>query len=146
MSTGVPGEAGLAAGIPAQFRPFWGGVAEYEIRLPYCCSCQQFHWYPQAYCPNCGSADLGWRRVRPSGQVFASTVVRRALVPGAGPRAPFGIALVSLDDAPHCRLVLNTEGSDQVPIGSPVDIVFVADQSGRTVPRAVAAQRDDRGR
>jgi uncharacterized protein len=119
-----------------EFAPFLKGLAAREIRMPSCDSCGEYHWYPQPRCPYCGAAVFAWKPLPPHGQVFTSTVVRRALVKGAGPPAPFGIALVSLDAAPQCRLVVNTADPEGLPIGSPVDLVFGGDAAD-AMPRAV---------
>jgi uncharacterized OB-fold protein len=124
------------AEIDGRYEPFWAGIDEHRIRLPKCAHCTRFHWYPESRCPHCGSDDLSWCPVRPRGRIYAATVVRRALVKDVGPRPPFGVALVELDDAPACRLVLNIDVTEAPDIDAEVDIVFRTGADGHHLPYA----------
>ena len=67
----------------------------------------------------CGSADFDTAALTPRGTVASYTVVHYAAHPALAGALPYTVVLVSLDDAPHLRLVGNLDG-DGVWIGMAV--------------------------
>jgi len=107
-------------------REFWAGVELHELRFPRCASCQNFVWYPQPNCPNCGGGVFVWTRISGPARIFSWTLVRRALHTPLKPIVPYVPVIVAFEDAPGVRLVsrwINT--ASQTPtIGQQVSIVF----------------------
>ena len=102
------------------------------IALPRCLDCGQFHWYPMERCPHCSSEALTWGPLSGRATVFSVTTVRYAFTAATRGQTPYGIALVSLDEAPHVRMVCRTEvteGRSDVAIGDQVVVRVEPDAS-----------------
>ena len=107
-------------------QPFWAACKRHELWLPFCRSCQQFHFYPRQFCPHCGSRDIEWRRASGRGRVYTFAIQYRAWHPGWSDDVPYVTALVQLDEGP--RLFTNIVGVDPDPrkirCDMPVEVVF----------------------
>lgn len=79
-------------------RPFTEALARGEIVSEHCEDCGAVQRLARVGCTRCGSARLGWRAASRLGTVFAVTVVSRAPTEEFKPLAPYGLALVDLDD------------------------------------------------
>lgn len=72
---------------------FWEALEDGAFRLPQCAGCRRWMWEanfrggPTVRCGECGSWDLVWVDVEPSGLIYAWTRSHRAY-PGAEARAP----------------------------------------------------------
>ena len=70
---------GLPRPVPDQdSEPFWRGLAEGELRAPYCAHCARFHFPALPACPYCGRSPLDWRRLESQPTVYSWIVVHRA--------------------------------------------------------------------
>ena len=84
---------------------YWTGLAQGEVKVQRCSSCN--HWHVPAVwrCGECGSWDLQWHTVAPRGRVFSWT---RTWHEFGAPRElglPFISVVVELDDAGGRRLM-----------------------------------------
>ena len=97
-----------------------------ELVLQACSRCAAVQFPPEDACRACGSFELGTRRSPGSGRVESVAVIHHAVHPLLRSHVPYAVALVSLDDAPHVRLLGNVLGRahDQVAIGDRVRVVF----------------------
>ncbi len=57
-------------------RPYWEGFEDEEVRVPRCADCGEFHWYPLAACPHCGSENLAWEALDGPMTLFTWVEVR----------------------------------------------------------------------
>ncbi len=110
-----------------QTLPFWRAAAEGRLLLPRCRSCGRAHWYPRPFCPFCRSVDVEWEQASGKGVVYSFSVMRRA-------RAPYCVALVSLDEGPTLMTNLVDGTSAPPSIGQRVQVAFVVSTEGRRVP------------
>ncbi len=83
-----------------------------------CTACATLHHPPEEVCHACGGMTFGTRMLSPRGNVHSYTVVHYAANRALSDSVPYTVVLVSLDDAPHLRVVGNLEGD--VHIGMPV--------------------------
>jgi len=111
---------------------FWEGARRGELLIQRCASCGVLRHPPRPGCGACGS--LEWDTVASSGRgsVFSYVVHHYPPVPGFEP--PFVVALVELSEG--TRLVSNLIEVDpeDVKIGMPVQVRFVAIDADLTLP------------
>ncbi|MBY5828506.1 DNA-binding protein [Rhizobium leguminosarum] len=112
----VMGDAGSEATV------FWQAARAGRFILPKCTDCGQVHWYPRAVCPFCLSSAIEWQESRGLGQVYASTLFRRADV-------PYVIAYVELDEGPRMLTKIMTADMASVAIGQRVEVHFATDEA-----------------
>jgi uncharacterized OB-fold protein len=115
-------------------RDWWAGIADGDIGYEVCGDCGAAQFYPRGRCTACGSAQVQMRRAAGTGTVFSITVVHRPPSAALQPFAPYGIALVDLDEG--VRMMAHADPA--LAIGARVRATFVP-FAGRTVPRFVAA-------
>jgi uncharacterized OB-fold protein len=84
-----------------------------------CTSCATLQHPPEEICHACGAMAFDTMTMAPTGTVYSHTVVHYAANGALVDSVPYAVVLVSLDDAPHIRVVGNIEGTD-VAIGMPV--------------------------
>ena len=114
-----------------ELAPYLAAAATGRLVLPRCRRCEFVIWYPRAFCPACGAADVEWIDSPGLGTVYSCTVTRHG--PGRYKDAgPFVLAYVELDEGP--RVLTNIVGCapEQVTIGQRVAAVFdQADPEGQ---------------
>ena len=84
-----------------------------------CTSCATLQHPPEEVCAACGAMTFDHVELAPTGTVHSFTVVHYAANAALAAAVPYTVVLVSLDDAPHVRVVGNLDGDD-VTIGMPV--------------------------
>ncbi|AEW95362.1 MULTISPECIES: Zn-ribbon domain-containing OB-fold protein [Streptomycetaceae] len=111
---------------------FWEGVARHELLIQRCTGCGllRFPWLPG--CNGCGSADWDTVRASGAGRVHSYVVMHHPPFPAFSP--PYAVALVEL--AEGVRMISDITGvrHDQVRIGMPVDLEFLAVDDELTLP------------
>ncbi|MCU1454709.1 MAG: hypothetical protein JWN46_2855 [Acidimicrobiales bacterium] len=106
-----------------------------ELAVLFCAKCDAALHLPGPYCSSCGSLDVEWRTVSPTGTIYTWTVVEHQLHP-AFP-VPYTVALVEIDDVPGVRLVTHLDGRPDVEIGTPMVAVFDDVREHTVLPRWV---------
>lgn len=95
------------------------------IAVQRCTSCSTLQHPPEEICHACGAMAFDTATLAPTGTVYSYTVVHYAANAALADAVPYTVVLVSLDDAPHIRVVGNLIGdgeqhSAEVRIGMPV--------------------------
>jgi uncharacterized OB-fold protein len=88
------------------------------LAIQRCASCAALQHPPEEICHACGGMAFETEVVAPRGTVHSYTVVHYAANPALADAVPYTVALVSLDDAPHVRVIGDIDGD--VEIGMPV--------------------------
>jgi uncharacterized protein len=111
---------------------FWEGVEAGELRIQRCSSCGQLRHPPRPMCPNCRSLDWDFVVSSGLGVVYSFVVHHRPEVPGR--EHPFTVGLVELEEG--TRIVGNIVDCPpaDVRVGMPVQIAFVPNSKGQTLP------------
>ena len=104
--------------------PFYKGLRERKLRLPYCLECGRPHLPPGPVCPTCFSDRLQWRDASGRGQVSAWTVVHKAWFPAFADDIPYNVVQVELEEGPRLTANVIDLANQQLRIGLPVVIVF----------------------
>lgn len=114
-------------------KPFFKGLAENKLLIPYCKACGKAHFYPRSACPHCWSEeDYDWREASGTGSVHTFTIVRANPAPAFVSMLPFPIAVIELDEG--VRLLSNIVGDyEDTEIGDRVEVEFVK-RDGQSLP------------
>jgi len=91
-----------------------------SLAIQRCASCSTLQHPPEEVCHACGAMAFDVEVLAPRGTVHSYTVVHYAANPALAEAVPYTVVLVSLDDAPHLRVVGDVEGDVTVEIGMPV--------------------------
>jgi uncharacterized OB-fold protein len=84
-----------------------------------CDDCGTLQHPPEETCHVCGHMTFGVEVLAPRGTVHSYTVVHYPANSALAESVPYTVVLVSLDDAPHVRVVGDIDG--EVEIGVPVE-------------------------
>lgn len=110
---GVTEASGLPLLTPVNEAWFTSGT----VAIQRCASCTVLQHPPEEVCHACGGSELATQVLAPRGTVVSHTVVHHAPSPALAACVPYTIVLVSLDDAPHIRVVGNVDGPVSIGMG-----------------------------
>lgn len=115
--------------------PWWKAASEHRLVVQCCAACSHTRLPPAPVCPECRSAEAGWREVPGRGEVYTYTVVHRPIA--AAQPLPTVIAVVALADAGGVRMISNLVGvaPEAVRIGMPVELVWEDMSADLAIPR-----------
>jgi uncharacterized protein len=121
-------ERGVGRPIPILRKvdaPYWTGGEVGELRIQQCRECLRLVHPPAILCPYDHARNLAWTVVSGNGHVETWTECLYTWVSGL--RAPYLIALVSLDEDAGARLLTNLVGTsaEEVSVGMPVAVRFI---------------------
>jgi uncharacterized OB-fold protein len=108
-------------------RPYWEGAKLRRLMLPRCDDCDQWHFYPRAVCPHCGSAKITWHQASGEGVVYSFTQIHRPPSPAFEASVPYVVAIVALKEGPHLMSTVVGDGASNVQIDAPVTVDFIED-------------------
>jgi uncharacterized OB-fold protein len=113
-SGALPDDWGLPQLTPTNEAWFTSG----SLAIQRCDACSTLQHPPEEICHACGAMDFDVEVLEPRGTVHSYTVVHYPAHPALADSVPYTVALVSLDDVPHLRVIGNIDG--EVHIGMPV--------------------------
>jgi uncharacterized OB-fold protein len=88
------------------------------LAMQRCTACSVLQHPPEEICHACGGTAFDHEVVPPTGVVHSYTVVHHAVSPALADAVPYAVVLVSLDAAPHQRVVGNLDAPlDTVDVG-----------------------------
>lgn len=123
MTVGLlPGDWALPAITATNRAWFTSG----EIAVQKCDGCGVLQHPPEEICHSCGGMRFGTETLSPRGTVHSYTIAHYPVHPALAGAVPYAVVLVSLDDAPHLRVVGNMPGTPlaDVRIGLAVEAVW----------------------
>jgi uncharacterized OB-fold protein len=127
----------IEAPVPVTDDPDTAGFFEAarrgHIGVLFCDSCDTPLHLPVPYCEGCGSWEVAWRDVAPTGHVYSYSVVEQSMHPAF--EAPYTVVLVELDEVPGVRLIGHLAGRAAIDIGSPLVASFDEERDGVVLPR-----------
>jgi uncharacterized OB-fold protein len=115
--------------------PFWDATRRHALVLPWCTACERAMWYPREVCPACLESNIEWRPAAGIGTVYATTVNH---LPGPGRDAsdvPYVVALIDLSEGVRMMSNVVNCAPDEVVVGMPVQITWMAMSDGRNLPQ-----------
>ena len=111
---------------------FWDGANCGELLIQKCSSCGTLRHPPRPGCASCGS--LEWETIQSTGlgTVYSYVIYHHPPLPGFEP--PFAVGLIELEEG--VRMLSNIVGMplDEITIGMPVEVTFVAVDPDLTLP------------
>lgn len=123
--------------ITDQTRPFWTAAKEGRLVMQKCAKCATFNFHPKPWCIECGSRDLSWEAVRPTGTVYSYTVSRSVAMnyPGWQAELPVLLGLIDMDDG--VRLYAHVTDCDEhtIHVGMRVGVHFESISEEAGVPK-----------
>ena len=117
--------------ITPDSKPFWDGLRERRLMLPYCSDCGKPHLPPGPVCPFCFSERLEWRQASGRGRISTWTVVHKTWFPDFAAEIPYNVAQVELEEGPRLTTGIVGLANDELKVGLPVAIDF----GDTTLPR-----------
>ena len=120
-----------------QTRPFWTAAREGRLVMQKCAKCATFNFHPKPWCIECGSRDLSWEEVQPSGTVYSFTVSRSVAMnyPGWQAELPVLLCLIDMDDGVRLYGQLTDCDENTVEIGMRVGVHFESISEEAGVPK-----------
>ena len=113
----LPRDWGLPELTPANEAWFTSGA----LAVQRCGDCGTLQHPPEEACHVCGGSAFGVEVLAPRGKVHSYTVVHYPANPALAASVPYTVVLVSLDDAPHIRVVGDVKDDVEIAIGMPVE-------------------------
>jgi uncharacterized protein len=107
-------------------QPFWDGTAQHRLLLARCADCGHARMPPTPFCPCCQSQRIEWDSLSGRGEVYAYTIVERAILPDMDAHLPYVPAVVTLDGGGGTRLISNIVDVEvaSIAIGMRVQVVW----------------------
>jgi len=77
---------------------WWDALSRGELQVPACKSCRSRFFPPQAFCPECGSADVYGAPTSGCGNVYSWVVIHRAFSPALADQVPYAIVATDMEE------------------------------------------------
>jgi uncharacterized OB-fold protein len=115
--------------------PFWKGLRERKLLLPWCLECGKPHLPPGPVCPFCFAERLEWRAASGRGRVSTWTVVHKPWFPAFADDIPYNVVQVELDEGPRLTANVVDIQNEALKVGLPVEMAFDDVTPELTMPR-----------
>lgn len=115
-------------------QPFWEALKEGRLVVQECASCASLVHPPRPMCPECGAFEKTWRVMSGRGELYSYVVTHQAIHPSYNDHLPYATVLVRLEEGPLVTTNLVDVAHDQITIGMPVVVDFVAISEDVTLP------------
>jgi enoyl-CoA hydratase/carnithine racemase/uncharacterized OB-fold protein len=103
---------------------FWRTTKKHQLLIQECRACSSLIFYPRKYCPECWSADLGWRAATGNAKVYTFAVMRDMVEPKFMPDLPYVLAMVDLQEGVRMMTQIVECPPESVEIGMDVQVTF----------------------
>ena len=117
-------------------KPFWDACDQQRLVMQNCSVCNRMQYPPEPTCRQCGSSErLEWRPVSGRGKIHGYCVMYQSRIKLLQAGQPFNIVVIELEEDPAIKLLSHLPGraADDVPVGAPVEAIFVEVAPGRRV-------------
>ena len=132
---------------------FWRASKKHRLLIQECQNCRSLIFYPRKYCPQCWSADLGWREASGKAKVYTFAVMRDQVEPKFMADLPYVLAMVDLQEGVRMMTQIVQCEPAQVEIGMDVEVTFQDITDQHALPlfrpcdeslRTAVPEKDDR--
>jgi uncharacterized protein len=120
--------------IELETKAFWDGASAGKLLLGRCSACNQPHYYPRPFCPNCWSEDVTLKAASGRATLYTYSVVYLNDMPPFNERLPYVAAVVELEEG--VRVSTNVVDCEfpQLRIGMPLTAIFREITDGVSIP------------
>jgi uncharacterized OB-fold protein len=112
---------------------YWKAAREGRLLIQQCPACGHKQWYPRAVCTECAS-DPEWLEASGRGTVHTYTVIRQQGIPAFKAELPYAVVMVELEEGPLIFGSMPGVPIEDVSIGMPVEVCFLAAADDTGVP------------
>lgn len=105
-------------------KPFWEGTKNHQLKYQQCKNCSYIFFPPQPNCPNCLSADLGWKISAGKGVLATFTNIHFAAPSWMSEKMPYTVIIVRLDEGFTMMSNLINHKPKDIEIMKRVEAVF----------------------
>tara|TARA_R110000787_G_scaffold71920_17_gene160206 strand:+ start:80 stop:505 length:426 start_codon:yes stop_codon:yes gene_type:complete len=118
-------------------RPFWNAARDGKLVMQRCNNCGTVNFPAKPWCVACGSRDIPWTDMKPTGTVYSYTVSRVVAMnyPDWASELPMVLCLVDVDDGARLYAQLTDCNPDDVMIGMRVEAHFETISEDAGVPK-----------
>ena len=113
-------------------KPHWDGCREGVLRVQRCVDCGHRIFIPQPVCTNCMSSSLEWFESSGRGVLYSYTIVERPQQPAF--EVPYYPIIVEMEEGWHMLSNLTDVSEEEIVIGMPLEVHFVAASEDITLP------------
>ena len=99
-------------------KPFWDAASEGQLVVQKCTDCGHLRFPPHPGCPECQGLASTWQAVSGGASLWSYVIVHGPTLPAFQDHVPFPVVVVTLDEAPHLRMVGNLVAAPQTSINS----------------------------
>lgn len=113
---------------------FWAAARQRRLVVQRCGQCQRMRFPPSPYCSHCRSTHFDWPQVSGVATIWSFIVPHAPTLPGFSEFTPYPVAVVTLAEGNHLRMVgnilaapdaeLNSVATDSLAIGDTVIVGF----------------------
>lgn len=122
---------------------FWEGARAGRLMLPRCAATGRAFWPPSPVSPFSAHSAIEWREVEARGVVRAVAVYRRVFIKAFEALAPYGVALVEVQDGVRLLAHMRSpDAADAVRAGERAILAFEPLLPG-SAPALIARRTDD---
>jgi uncharacterized protein len=116
---------------------FWEEASQGHLAIQRCQTCHFFHHPPTTLCTQCGSSQLEYEEVAPTGTIYSHSVTWDARTPAFAERQPYALVWVEMDAQDGLILIGNLPGVPftELQIGARVDVWFERITDAYTAPQ-----------
>ncbi|MCV0438914.1 MAG: zinc ribbon domain-containing protein [Hydrogenophaga sp.] len=112
-------------------KPYFDGLIERRLLIPYCKSCGKPHFYPRHACPSCWGEEYDWKDASGNARIGTHTRVLANPPSAFEPLLPFEIAIVELEEG--VSMLTNIVGGGTVSVDAKVSLEFI-ERNGQSLP------------
>ena len=114
--------------------PYWEYVQQKKLCVQKCSSCEEYIFYPKAWCPTCMNMELHWVELSGRGEVLSFTIVHQASMESYSGDVPYVLVIIKLEEGPQLMANIIKCDPHQIKIGMKVIVVY-EDREGFLVPQ-----------
>lgn len=132
--------------------PFWAASRQHRLVVQRCGRCQRLRFPPSPFCPSCRSADFDWPQVSGQARVWSFIAPHAPTLPGFSDFTPYTVAVVTLAEGAHLRMVgniltspdaaLNSVAAASLAIGDTVTVGFRDISEDVSIPVWLPSERE----
>jgi len=119
--------------VNPETREYWESAGDNSLLVSECRECGLVYHYPRANCPDCFSGNVAWREAMGQGEVYSYSVTPK-VTGWPEEDLPLVLAYVELDEGPRMMTNIVDCDSEDVDIGTRVEVTFVETEEDIGIP------------